>query len=80
MSVSIGYIAFDCKRYMENGTGEEKVMGAVVGPKKIVERINDTGDNKLIIYSECSNSHICTNPICGYSSTAKSSGRKYVRL
>jgi hypothetical protein len=66
MSVAVGFIAFDCKRYL-NGNGLE-IMPAVVGPRRIIDDVTTGGDQMQVILNACSNFQSCTNPVCGYSS------------
>jgi len=68
MSVSVGYLAFDCKRYQTNGAGSNELMPAIIGPRRIIEDVTDTGEKMQVILSACSNFHNCKNPVCGYSS------------
>lgn len=68
MSISVGYHAFDCKRYQPNGTNSQEVMPAIIGPHRIIEDINDEGARMQVVLSACSNFHHCKNPVCGFSS------------
>jgi hypothetical protein len=72
--ISIGFVAFDCKHFVSNG--EERVVGAVVGPIRVVEDISHEGETVNLVFSGCSMYLHCCNPNCGYSALAREEARK----
>jgi len=67
--LQLGFIAFECKHHLHNGV--EKTVGAIVGPIRILDTVNQAGEEAQIIFHGCSAYEFCTNPICGYSSVSR---------
>jgi hypothetical protein len=68
MSVTVGFIAFDCKRYQRNGEGSQETMPAIIGPRRIIDDVTNEGRQMQIVLNACTNFQSCSNPVCGYSS------------